>query len=118
MFKVIKIEQHRLIYLIQNKADSLIALGRNISVVNMESQLDYSSDMSDSLHPNSSGYQKMANVWYAALQNYLPVLRLRVFLQGPYTSGGMMSTSLQSSGLIPTTSPYHDVRNNSSIFKQ
>ncbi|MBL1215751.1 MAG: T9SS type A sorting domain-containing protein [Ignavibacteriae bacterium] len=35
-----------------------------VYVVDMESALDYSTDMANGSHPNSSGYEKMANVWY------------------------------------------------------
>ncbi len=38
----------------------------------MESALDYPGDMDDTLHPNASGYGKMADVWYTALNNFLP----------------------------------------------
>ena len=50
---------------------------------------------------------------------YNPVaanLKLKVFLQGPYTSSGSMTTTLQSSGLIPPTSPYNDIGNNSQFY--
>ena len=48
-------------------ASNRIAGGDNIIVVNMENALNYSTDLSDDLHPNDNGYAKMANVWYDAL---------------------------------------------------
>jgi len=48
-----------------------IANGDDIIIVNMENALNYSTDMADNLHPNDSGYAKMANVWFAALDNLL-----------------------------------------------
>lgn len=39
----------------------------NIIVVDMENALDYPDDMSDNLHPNDSGYSKMADVWLEAI---------------------------------------------------
>ena len=59
------------------------------------------------LHPNSKGYQTMANTWFNALTGVLslPIVRVRVFLQGPY-NGGQMTTALTK----PTTSTYSDSR--------
>jgi lysophospholipase L1-like esterase len=48
-------------------ATNRIANGDHIVIVNMQYALNYSTDMSDSLHPNDNGYVKMANVWYNAL---------------------------------------------------
>ena len=64
-------------------------------------------------HPSTEGYQQMANVWFAALQNILPLLRLKVFLEGPYMGGGKMTTHLRDLGLLPQTSPYQDYHNKS-----
>jgi lysophospholipase L1-like esterase len=55
---------------IQNLADARI--DDKIIVVDMESALDYPDDLADTLHPNASGYGKMAAVWYNALNNFLP----------------------------------------------
>jgi lysophospholipase L1-like esterase len=54
--------------LIQNLADTRIASGDKIVVVNMESALNYPGDLSDTVHPNDTGYGKMAAVWFAALE--------------------------------------------------
>jgi len=50
-----------------------IANGDDIIIVDMESVLDYSTDMYDNLHPNDDGYAKMANVWHDALDSLLLV---------------------------------------------
>jgi lysophospholipase L1-like esterase len=60
--------------LIQNLADNRIAGGDKIVVVNMESALSYPGDLSDTLHPNDTGYGKMAAVWYAKLETLLTLL--------------------------------------------
>ncbi len=53
-------------------AAARIQAGDQIVLVNMEPALNYSTDMADYLHPNSLGYDKMAAVWYAALEGILP----------------------------------------------
>ena len=45
---------------IQNLADTRIASGDNIVVVDMEVLLDYQQDIADTVHPNETGYNKMA----------------------------------------------------------
>ncbi len=55
---------------LKNMALDRIAAGDDIIIVNMESALNYSTDMSDDLHPNDNGYTKMAAVWYDALAEY------------------------------------------------
>jgi lysophospholipase L1-like esterase len=53
---------------VNNMALSRIANGDDIIIVNMESALNYETDMNwDGLHPNNNGYTKMAAVWYNAL---------------------------------------------------
>ncbi len=42
------------------------ALGENVMLVDMHSALT-DADMNDNLHPNNSGYDKMAQVWYEAI---------------------------------------------------
>ena len=53
---------------------------------------------------------------YFVFYNNVTSVKLRIFLQGPYTSGGMMTTTLRDNNLIPTTSPYQDVSNNSQFY--
>jgi uncharacterized repeat protein (TIGR02543 family) len=58
--------------LLQDLAQTRIANGDKIVVVDMENALNYSTDMvSDGIHPNFSGYEKMADVWYDALVKIL-----------------------------------------------
>ena len=58
---------------VNNMAQNRIAAGDDIIIVDMEHALDYndSNDMVDYLHPNDSGYAKMADVWYEALTGSL-----------------------------------------------
>ncbi len=94
-----------------------------VKLVNTYDTVTYSADFSPpfgiacsfaDLHPIQLGYDKMAGKWFLALQNYLPLLQLKVFLQGPYTGGGLMSLGINS--LLPTTSPYQDINNNSAYL--
>ena len=57
---------------IQTLAEARIAAGDKLFVVDMEPALDYPGDMDDSVHPNDSGYGKMAGVWFDALDEFLP----------------------------------------------
>ena len=55
-----------------------IASGDNIEIVDMENDagIDYTEttgDMFDRLHPNDSGYDKMANLWYEKLKTIIPI---------------------------------------------
>jgi lysophospholipase L1-like esterase len=60
--------------LIQTLANTRIAGGDKIVVVNMESALSYPGDMSDTVHPNDTGYGKMAAVWFTELETLLALL--------------------------------------------
>jgi len=42
----------------------------SVRVVDMESVLDYKTDMIDEAHPNLSGYKRMAAEWFNALRRY------------------------------------------------
>jgi lysophospholipase L1-like esterase len=60
-----------------NDAVELVALDRigrgdKIILVDHEKALDLLNDMSDAVHPNSLGYQKMADIWTIALNEILP----------------------------------------------
>jgi len=57
--------------LIQTRADTRIAAGDSIVVVDMQSALSYPGDLADIVHPNDTGYGKMAGVWLAALEDLL-----------------------------------------------
>jgi len=50
-------------------ASNRIAGGDSIVIVNMETALSYPDDLTDNLHPNDSGYAKMADVWFSVLNN-------------------------------------------------
>jgi pectate lyase/lysophospholipase L1-like esterase len=76
---------------VNEMAQKRIAAGDDIVVVNMESALNYTTDMSDSVHPNDAGYAKMADVWFAALNSILspsftstPKTNVTVFQQYTY----------------------------------
>jgi hypothetical protein len=61
-----------------NKLSQMVSSrsGDEIKLVNMETgagivyQLEPSGDMADTWHPNNSGYEKMAQEWFDALENY------------------------------------------------
>ena len=59
---------------LQNLANNRFAHGDDIVVVDMEHNagINYSADFQDPTHPNDTGYQKMANLWFSTLQNILP----------------------------------------------
>jgi lysophospholipase L1-like esterase len=46
--------------------------GDKITIVDQENALNYETDMADDLHPNQNGYDKMADVWLNALDDFLP----------------------------------------------
>jgi lysophospholipase L1-like esterase len=48
------------------------SLGENVSLVDMHSALNNPADMNDNLHPNSSGYNKMAQVWFNGIIAVVP----------------------------------------------
>ena len=57
---------------LRNMANSRIANGDLITLVNMESDAGLtSSDYEDATHPNDNGYTKMANVWFNTLEDIL-----------------------------------------------
>jgi lysophospholipase L1-like esterase len=49
-----------------------IASGDKITIVDMENALSYPDDMQDSVHPKDSGYLKMSDVWFNALDSLIP----------------------------------------------
>jgi hypothetical protein len=58
---------------LQTMANSRIAGGDNILVVDMEAALNYPDDLGDDLHPNETGYSIMANEWYSALEQVINI---------------------------------------------
>ncbi|GAB1822410.1 SGNH/GDSL hydrolase family protein [Herbidospora sp. RD11066] len=65
--------------------------GKRVHLVNMYNALT-TSDLADGVHPNAGGYNKMAAVWYSALQS----------VPGSLTGGGNPSPSPSAS---PSASP-------------
>ncbi|MGV7224016.1 MAG: LamG-like jellyroll fold domain-containing protein [Nitrospinales bacterium] len=61
---------------VEGMADLRIADGDKIVMVDMEdgAGIDYTIgvDMIDTIHPNESGYEKMADEWFFSLENILP----------------------------------------------
>jgi len=56
---------------VNDMAQNRIATGDDIIIVDMESALDYGTDMADDLHPNDAGYAKMADIWFNALDSII-----------------------------------------------
>jgi lysophospholipase L1-like esterase len=56
---------------LQQLANTRIAAGDLIFVVDQESALSYPADIADRVHPNDGGYAKMAQRWFEALSAYL-----------------------------------------------
>ena len=44
----------------------------NIFIVDQENALTYPNDLGDEVHPDETGYNKMADVWYSELEQILP----------------------------------------------
>ncbi len=57
---------------VEDMANIRISNGDKIIVVDMECNagIDYVNDLVDDLHPNDTGYSKMANVWFNALTDF------------------------------------------------
>ena len=56
---------------LQALADTRIASGDLIIVVDQEAALTYPADLVDAVHPNDAGYLKMAQCWFTTLSEYL-----------------------------------------------
>ncbi len=77
---------------VQAMAESRVAGGDKIIIVDQEHALTYPDDMDGNLHPNETGYGKMAWVWFDALSILLPVCE-----QNPLS---VISASAGSGGTI------------------
>ena len=55
---------------LQQMAESRIAAGDKIIMLNQEAALQYPSDLYDGIHPNDKGYSKMAYKWFVSLNSY------------------------------------------------
>ncbi len=58
---------------VENMALTRISNGDDIDIVDMQTEVDTSSEMADDLHPNDNGYENMADVWLDAIIFALPV---------------------------------------------
>lgn len=58
---------------VEAMAMNRIVNGDKIMIVDQEGALNYIDDMDDAHHPNMIGYDKMADVWLNALNDFLPV---------------------------------------------
>ncbi len=71
----------------QNLEQAVIAHNNpNNYIVDMENGagIDYSTEMTDNLHPNDAGYEKMASLWYSELSGLLdPPSGLPDFIKTP-----------------------------------
>jgi lysophospholipase L1-like esterase len=64
-------ETHQFNIDITAMAEARMANGDKIIMVDQESALTYPDDLSDDVHPNVTGYEKMADVWFEALDTLL-----------------------------------------------
>jgi lysophospholipase L1-like esterase len=84
---------------VEAMAEDRIANGDKIIIVDQEDALNYGTDMADNLHPNDSGYSKMAAIWFNALETILPVCEQipPSIISSTAGSGG----SITPSGAVP-----------------
>lgn len=94
---------------LDSMANVRISNDDNLSVVNMESALEYPQDLSDGIHPNTNGYQKMSPIWFNGIKNILPKLKIKIFLQGTFAGNNLMNSYLASSNEIPHAQPFNMV---------
>ncbi|MFQ5518053.1 MAG: Ig-like domain-containing protein, partial [Acidimicrobiia bacterium] len=80
--------------LLADLAATRISAGDVLTVVDMESALNYPADLFDHVHPTTAGYAKMAAVWVPAVENAIDVLTN----QAPTAAGDSYSV-LQSATL-------------------
>jgi len=75
-----------------------LAKGYKISVVDMENSLDQN-DLVDPVHPNDTGYQKMAEAWFSALKN-LPAFSTIIVPDDYSTIQGAIDASFNGDQII------------------
>jgi lysophospholipase L1-like esterase len=68
---------------VEAMAQNRITNGDKIIIVDQQSALNYVDDVFDLLHPNEAGYEKMADVWFDALDDFLPVCITPVITSTP-----------------------------------
>ncbi len=74
---------------LQTIAQNRISNGDKIILVNQNTALTYPGDMYDKLHPQESGYNKMADVWFNALENILPNCTTPIITSTPPTTAAV-----------------------------
>jgi lysophospholipase L1-like esterase len=72
---------------IQSLYDTRIAAGDHLMLVDMQSALDYETDMYNWVHPNDCGYIKMADVWQPAVEEAI-------------ISGSTLTADIDNSGIV------------------
>lgn len=60
---------------VEKMALGRIQFGDKIVIVDQENALVYPDDLADNIHPNKSGYSKMADVWLDGLLEVLPLIQ-------------------------------------------
>jgi lysophospholipase L1-like esterase len=81
--------------------------GDKIMLVDQESALNYPADLVDGIHPNQTGYDKMAPIWFDGIIDALPKLNAKIFLEAAYEDIGTMNTLLNASSQIPGSQPFN-----------
>ena len=81
---------------IEALAKSRSEYGETLFLVDMEHTLNYPDDMDDALHPNQTGYGKMANVWREALCAILPLPTWLLTVHKSGTGRGTITSSPSS----------------------
>jgi lysophospholipase L1-like esterase len=81
----------------------------NVSLVDMHAALDVSKDLADGLHPNASGYEKMADVWLAGIKAASPVpepASMALLVTGACGAGVVAAVALARRRFKRTPRPY------------
>lgn len=79
-----------------------------IIVVDQNTGFDAVNDTFDGVHPNESGEEKMASVWFTGIKTILPNLNVNLFLEGAYISSNSMDTSLRTKPSFPLENPFNN----------
>lgn len=89
------------------RAGGRIAGGDNIIVVDMQNDagLVAPGDYADTFHPNTDGYTKMANTWWAAMDAYFEGADITSTMAPGATEDQMYSFSITATG-VPNTFKY------------
>ncbi|MGC9342375.1 MAG: SGNH/GDSL hydrolase family protein [Bacteroidales bacterium] len=71
------------------------AAGDNIILVDMEcgASLDYNNDFEDEVHPNQTGYNKMGEAWFNAVDSYLRSIYVKYTITASASGNGSISPS-------------------------